>query len=141
MYKFSKRSLANLATADETLQRLFNEVIKKVDCIVICGHRSTEEQFKLFQQGREKKNGRWIKVGPTVTNIDGNVKKSNHNYLPSRAVDVIPYPVDWNDIDKFKQLGKIVKETAKELNIEISWGGDWQSFKDYPHYEIISKGA
>ena len=137
MYKFSKRSRDNLSTASTNLQKLFNEVIKEVDCTVICGHRSPEEQFELFKKGRENKNFKWVVVDKSkvVTNIDGRAKKSNHNYLPSRAVDVVPYPLDWNDIAAFKKLGEVVKRKAKELGIKISWGGDWQTLKDYPHYE------
>lgn len=141
MYKFSKRSRDNLSTASINLQKLFNEVIKEVDCTVICGHRSPEEQFELFKKGRENKNFKWVVVDKSkvVTNIDGRAKKSNHNYLPSRAVDVVPYPLDWNDIAAFKKLGEVVKRKAKELGIKISWGGDWQSLKDYPHYEEANK--
>ena len=137
MYKFSKRSRDNLSTASENLQRLFNEVIKEIDCTVICGHRSPEEQFELYKKGRVNKDFKWIVVdkAKVVTNIDGRAKKSNHNYLPSRAVDVVPYPLDWNDITAFKKLGEVVKRKAKELGIKISWGGDWQSLKDYPHFE------
>ena len=141
MYKFSKRSRDNLSTASTNLQKLFNEVIKEVDCTVICGHRSPEEQFELFKKGRENKNFKWVVVDKSkvVTNIDGRAKKSNHNYLPSRAVDVVPYPLDWNDISAFKKLGEVVKRKAKELGIKISWGGDWQTLKDYPHYEEANK--
>lgn len=141
MYKFSKRSRDNLSTASINLQKLFNEVIKEVDCTVICGHRSPEEQFELFKKGRENKNFKWVVVDKSkvVTNIDGRAKKSNHNYLPSRAVDVVPYPLDWNDIAAFKKLGEVAKRKAKELGIKISWGGDWQSLKDYPHFEEANK--
>ena len=141
MYKFSKRSRDNLSTASTNLQKLFNEVIKEVDCTVICGHRSPEEQFELFKKGRENKNFKWVVVDKSkvVTNIDGRAKKSNHNYLPSKAVDVVPYPLDWNDISAFKKLGEVVKRKAKELGIKISWGGDWQTLKDYPHYEEANK--
>jgi ribosome recycling factor len=135
MYKFSKRSLDNLATAEEKLQVLFNEVIKEIDCTVIYGHRTPEEQFELFKQGREKKDGWWVKVGKTVTNLDGNIKKSKHNYFPSKAVDVVPFPLDWNNIESFKNLAVIVKKKAKELNIDVEWGGDWQ-MKDFPHWQV-----
>lgn len=135
MYKFSKRSLNNLATAEEKLQLLFNEVIKEIDCTVIYGHRTPEEQFELFKQGREKKDGWWVKVGKTVTNLDGSIKKSKHNYFPSKAVDVVPFPLDWNNIESFKNLAVIVKKKAKELNIDVEWGGDWQ-MKDFPHWQI-----
>ena len=135
MYKFSKRSLNNLATAEEKLQVLFNEVIKEVDCTVIYGHRTPEEQFELFKQGREKKDGWWVKVGKTVTNLDGSIKKSKHNYFPSKAVDVVPFPLDWNNIESFKNLAVIIKKKAKELNIDVEWGGDWQ-MKDFPHWQV-----
>ena len=136
MFKFSKRSLNNLVTADEKLQLLFNEVIKEIDCTVIYGHRTPEEQFELFKKGRERKDGWWVKVGATVTNLDGNIKKSKHNYLPSKAVDVVPYPLDWNDIESFKSLAIVVKKKADELGIEVEWGGDWTSLKDYPHWQV-----
>ena len=139
MYSFSKRSLDNLATAEEKLQLLFNEVIKEIDCTVIYGHRTPEEQFELFKQGREKKDGWWVKVGATVTNLDGNIKKSKHNYLPSKAVDVVPYPLDWKDIESFKNLAIVVKKKAEELGIEVEWGGDWVTPIDMPHYELKDK--
>ena len=129
MYSFGKRSTDNLNTAHSDLQRLFKEVIKKTDCTVICGHRTPEQQRELYSQGRTR-------PGHKVTNIDGVNIKSKHNYSPSLAVDVVPYPIDWNDIERFKALGNIVKDTAKKMNIGISWGGDWKSFNDYPHYQI-----
>lgn len=136
MPKFSKRSKDNLATADIKLQQLFNAVIEEFDCTVIYGHRTPEEQFELFKKGREKKDGWWVKTGKTVTNLDGNIKKSKHNYFPSKAVDVVPFPLDWNDIKAFELLAKVVRAKALELNIEVTWGGDWVSLKDYPHWEI-----
>ena len=122
MYKFSQRSKDNLATADEKLQLLFNEVIKEFDCTVIEGHRSLKRQKELFDKG--------------ASQIDGISKKGKHNYFPSRAVDVVPYPLDWNDIERFKLLASVVKRKALDLGINVQWGGDWVSFKDYPHFQI-----
>lgn len=138
MFKFSKRSKDNLVTADEKLQLLFNEVIKEIDCTVIYGHRTPEEQFELFKKGRTRVDGWWTVTDKSkvVTNLDGTTKKSRHNYYPSKAVDVVPYPLDWNDIDSFKLLASVVKRKALELGIDVEWGGDWKSFKDYPHWQI-----
>ena len=129
MYKFSDRSLNNLATCHPDLIRLFNEVIRFKDCSVISGMRTPEEQNKLYQQGRTTE-------GPIVTNIDGYTKKSKHNHNPSLAADVVPYPIDWEDTDGFKEFGEFVLSKAKEMNINIQWGGFWSNFIDWPHYQL-----
>lgn len=130
MPRFSKRSLDNLATADPRLQKLFHEVIKHFDCVVIEGHRSIERQQELFHKGFSK--------------IDGVTRKGKHNYSPSLAVDVIPYPVDWNDTNRMYYFGGFVKGIAEGMGLKIRWGGDWDSdtkvndhrFIDLPHFEI-----
>ncbi len=71
-----------------------------------------------------------------MTYCDGINKKSKHNHTPSLAIDIAPYPIDWNDIGRFTQLSKIVLDIAKNINIEITWGGHFKTLKDYPHYEI-----
>lgn len=120
MYKFSSKSKKNLESCHQDLQRVFNEVIKITDCSVICGHRSEEEQNEAFENGRS--HLKW--------------PKSNHNNIPSRAVDVAPYPIDWNDINRFFYLSGVVFTIANQLNIQIAWGGHWKSLKDYPHFEL-----
>lgn len=128
MPSFSKQSAAALATTDFALQRLFNEVIKTFDCTIICGARSEADQNKAFLEGKSKQ--RW----PT----------SKHNTFPSRAVDVAPAPIDWNDLERFVFFAGYVKCTADRLGIRIRWGGDWNSdtrtkdekFRDYPHFEL-----
>ena len=135
MPKFSRRSKDNLETADQKLQDLFNEVIKEYDCTIISGHRSPEEQFELYKKGRTLVDGKWTKTGKTVTNLDGYTKKSKHNHFPSKAVDVVPYPVDWNNLKRFEEMGRVVKAKAAEMGISIEWGGDW-AMRDYPHFQV-----
>lgn len=139
MPKYSKASLDRLATCDERIQRVFRKVILRTDLTISCGHRTQGEQLQLFKQGRTLSDSKWIKTGKTVTNIDGYKKMGKHNYYPSLAIDVVPYPVDWNDLDRFKELNKIVMEVALEEGVELEWGGDWISLKDYPHYQIKDK--
>jgi peptidoglycan L-alanyl-D-glutamate endopeptidase CwlK len=139
MYKYSQRSKNNLATASEPLQILFNEVIKKVDVTVIYGHRNKQEQELMVSQGYSKLN----------------FPNSKHNSWPSQAVDVAPYPIDWNDLQRFANTAKIIFETWNELKAEgkvkgfIRWGGNWktvydESWKqvkwlDMPHWELSEK--
>ena len=129
MPKFGKRSKERLATCDERLQEVFNEVIQFVDCSVLEGHRSQERQDKLYDEGKTKvkyPNGR-------------------HNSSPSRAVDVTPYPVDWEDRERQTLFAGFVLGIARAKGIKLRWGGDWDMdfqvmdnrFDDFPHFEVI----
>lgn len=126
MPKFGGRSQRNLASVDERLQRLFNEVIKHWDCSVICGLRTAEEQKSLYAKGRSED-------GKIVTYADGVRRKSKHQ--DGVAVDVIPYPIDWSDIVGMREFGQFVKGVAVGMGIKIEWGGDWK-FTDLPHFEV-----
>lgn len=120
MSYFSKRSKENLSQCDPRLQKIFNEVILITNCSVICGHRGEEEQNKAYTEGKSK-----LKY-----------PQSKHNKTPSLAVDVVPFPIDWDDIDRFKELASKVKQVAEDLEINIECGCDWK-WKDYPHYELV----
>ena len=132
MASFGEKSLEKLKTCHPDIQKVMHEAIKHYDFIVLYGHRTVAEQQALYAQGRTK-------PGQVVTKLDGVKKKSKHNHMPSLAVDIAPYPIDWNDLGRFKALADVVKKAAKTVGVDIVWGGDWTSFKDYPHYEI--KGA
>ncbi|MBK8127317.1 MAG: M15 family metallopeptidase [Elusimicrobia bacterium] len=120
MPKFGKRSKKELATAHPDLQRLFNAVIERIDCAVICGHRGHADQDKAFAEGKSKLE--W--------------PKSKHNKVPALAVDVVPFPIDWNDLARFDALAAVVKAEAKRLNIKVECGIDWKKFPDAPHYQM-----
>ena len=136
---FSEKSMRRLATCDSRLQILFHKVIKKYDCTILEGHRSSERQMSLFRQGRVQSGVEWMIIDPrhVVTYKDGYANKSNHNYNPSKAVDVAPFPIDWDDIKRFNRFIDYVATVAQELNIEIINGGIF-SIKDYVHYELTS---
>ena len=128
MPKFGRTSRRRLATCHEDLQDLFNEVIKYVDCSVIEGHRDEDRQNKLHEEGKTK-----------VRYPDG-----RHNASPSRAADVVPYPINWSDRERFHLFAGFVLGIAKSMEINIRWGGDWNQnfevddnqFDDFPHFEI-----
>jgi hypothetical protein len=129
MAVFSKASAAKLKTCHINLQVILLEAIKEIDFVVLCGERTIAEQQKLYAQGRTT-------AGNIVTHIDGITKKSNHNYTPSLAVDIAPYPIDWNNLDRFRDLAKVIKRIAMENSIELRWGGDFSKLKDFPHFEL-----
>ena len=129
MPHFGERSMQRLSSCHPDLQRLFNEVIKYYDCTILCGYRNENEQNKAYKEGRPK------------------VKFPNgkHNKMPSLAVDVAPYPIDWNDLNRFYMFVGIVRGIAAQMNIQIRCGADWdgdmttkdQNFHDLPHFELV----
>ena len=129
MYKWGPRSIKHLVTLDERLQKVLNEVIKYVDCSIIEGHRSGERQNKLFEEGRTK-----VKY-----------PYGRHNSNPSRAVDVVPYPIDWDDRERFHLFAGFVIGIGQSMGIKLRWGGDWNmnfevddnKFDDFPHFELV----
>lgn len=42
-------------------------------------------------------------------------------HVTGKAVDLVPYPLDWNDLTKFKKIADAMKQAAIELNIRIEW--------------------
>lgn len=136
MATFGQKSKDKLLTCHPDIQKVMNEAIKEYDFTILFGTRTIDEQFELYKQGRTLKNGKWEKTGSTVTNLDGINKKSEHNYSPSRAIDIAPFPIDWNNLQRFKDLSVIVKRVAKELGVDLEYGGDWVSFKDWPHFQL-----
>jgi len=128
MPRYSSTSKKRLSTCDQRLQDVFNEVIKHVDCSILEGHRSKERQNKLYDEKRTKvkyPNGR-------------------HNSSPSKAVDVTPYPVDWEDRERQTLFAGFVLGIARGMGHKLRWGGDWDQvfqvmdnrFDDFPHFEV-----
>lgn len=127
MPNFSKRSLDNLSTCAPALQRIAKEAIGQVDFSVICGHRGEEEQNKAFKEGHSKL--RW--------------PHSSHNKQPSRAFDLVPWPIDWEDRERFFFLAGVILAIARRDHTELVWGGAWNGslnkpgqFDDLVHYEL-----
>lgn len=128
MPRFGKTSIDRLSTCHSDLQRLFNEVVKGFDCSVICGARGREDQEEAYRTGKSK-----ARFGA-----------SPHNFFPSLAVDVVPYPIDWSDVKRMQFFSGYVLGVASALGIGVEWGGDWDSdtdlndqvFNDYPHFQL-----
>lgn len=138
MPSFGTRSQRNLDSCHPYLQLILNKAIQYYDFSVLRGHSSKKEQLELFKKGRKKTGGEWVIINKSaiVTNCDGYKKISRHNYKPSMAVDIAPYPINWADTERFRELSYIIKVIAGMYGIRITWGGDWKKFKDMPHYEL-----
>ena len=129
MANFGRRSLLALSTCDPRWDEIMNVVIKSVDCSVLEGHRGAKAQDDLFNFGRSK-----VKY-----------PNSKHNELPSKALDSVPFPIDWNDIERMRAFAFFVKGVAAALGYKVRLGADWdgdftckdQTFHDLPHMELI----
>ena len=132
MPSFGKKSQERLNTCDPRLVELFEIVIEDFDCSVLEGYREKEAQNRAFDEGKSKLR----------------FPEGNHNKYPSLAVDVAPYPIDWEDRDRFHYFAGFVKGVASQLGLDIRWGGDWDSdtqtkdnnFDDLPHFEVRENG-
>lgn len=115
----------NKSVADKTRNVIKKMAKKGIYLCVAQGYRSSAEQNALYAQGRTK-------PGAVVTNAKGG--QSNHNY--GVAVDLCLYTSDGKNViwESTTSRWKTVVSAMKAEGFE--WGGDWKSFKDYPHFEL-----
>ncbi|RJZ09976.1 Peptidoglycan L-alanyl-D-glutamate endopeptidase CwlK [Listeria monocytogenes] len=115
----------NKSVADKTRNVIKKMAKKGIYLCVAQGYRSSAEQNTLYAQGRTK-------PGAVVTNAKGG--QSNHNY--GVAVDLCLYTSDGKNViwESTTSRWKTVVSAMKAEGFE--WGGDWKSFKDYPHFEL-----
>jgi len=130
-YKLGTRSLQNLSGVHPDLVSVVEKAIKitKVDFTVIEGVRNINRQRQL------------VKSGASQT--------MNSRHLTGHAVDIAPWPFNGDtdkdgvrnieDWDEYYPIADAMKEAAKELGIDLEWGGDWKSFKDGPHHQLSRK--
>ena len=153
MATYGNSSQQKLNSCHPDLIIIFQEVVRIFDNAIVYGERTPGEQFELYKQGRSLIGGRWVIADKkkVVTYKDGTISKSNHNYSPSKAVDAVPYPINWKNTDRMYYFAGMVIATAIRLKDEgkvthnIRWGGDWdrdtevddQTFMDLAHFEII----
>ena len=119
-FKLGKRSKNRLKGVHEDLVAVVELAITKteVDFAVIEGMRTIQRQEKLFASGASQ------------------TLKSRH--LIGEAVDLgawVDGGIEWS-WPLYHKIAKAMKEAAEELDVKITWGGDWVSFKDGPHFQL-----
>lgn len=151
MNALSSESEKILATCTPGLQRWAHELIKYVDFSVVCGHRDKAAQDAAVAAGNSKL--KW--------------PSGNHNSLPSRAIDIIPYveelgPVARRMVGTDQQVASLAAAykvskarataifcahyavlygaglvCAEKVGIKIRWGGNWD--RDQNLYDNVGK--
>ena len=136
-YKLSLRSRQRLSGVHPDLVAVVKRAIEitEQDFSVIEGIRHIERQRQLVAKGKST--------------------TMNSRHLTGHAVDLVPYPVSW-DWEYFYPIADAVILAAKEVDVPIRWGGNWQvndvrqwdgsaldlsqsytgRFNDGPHIEI-----
>ena len=134
-----KASLENLNGVHPRLVRVVKRaiLISSVAFKVIEGVRTPERQRKLYAQGRTT-------PGKVVTWT----LKSNHFVNPltgfGHAVDLLPAPYDWQDLEPFNLMALAMFRAATIESVRIRWGADWdqdgvpreKGESDSPHFEL-----
>jgi peptidoglycan L-alanyl-D-glutamate endopeptidase CwlK len=119
-WKLGKKSLERLAGVKEPLQNVIKTAIvsSPYDFSITCGLRTIEEQKVLVATGKSR------------------TMKSKH--LTGDAVDIAVFvdgKLTW-DLKYYKVVATHIKKVAAKLGIKITWGGDWKSFIDGPHFQL-----
>jgi peptidoglycan L-alanyl-D-glutamate endopeptidase CwlK len=106
-FRWGLRSLQNLSGIHHDLRRVADRALQLTtqDMTVIEGIRSIERQRQLLAQGH--------------------TRTLNSRHITGHAIDVVPWPVDWDDWDKFDALGTAFARAARELDIPVVWGAAW----------------
>ena len=140
MPAFSKKSRAMLEQVHPDLQKVMEEAIKIIDFSITEGARTKEKQLEYYKAGKSKTLN--------SKHLHKYCAEYGRNY--SMAIDLCPYPCDWNDRERFCLLAGIVLGITKilldqgKIKHRIRWGGDWsennitkdEKFSDMPHFEL-----
>ena len=120
-FKLSKKSKERLETCDDRLITIVSDVLKVMDITILCGHRGKEEQEKAFSEGKSR----------------AHFGQSKHNSYPSLAVDIAPYPINWDVKDpRWNIMCDLVLYVAERYGIKMRLGRDFTNLKYYPHVEL-----
>ncbi len=119
-YSFGKRSLDRLKGVHPELVKVMKRAIacSTMDFTVLEGMRTLATQKKYMASGA--------------------TRTMNSRHLTGHAVDIAPFidgKIRW-DWPLYYKLAEIIKKAAADEGVPITWGGDWRSFKDGPHWEL-----
>jgi len=120
MYKLGARSKQRLKGVHDDLVKVVERAIEitEVDFAGLEGIRFRARQEQLFKQKA--------------------TKTMNSRHLTGHAVDLGAYvggSVRW-DWPLYYQIADAMKSAAEELEVPLTWGGDWKTFPDGPHFEL-----
>ncbi len=163
-YQLSTLSKNRLEGVHPTLAKIVNRAItiSQQDFSVLEGVRSIEKCYENYGKGRTASQctakgvpAKYAKPALTKVTWLNNPLASKHRPQKDgygHAVDLVPYPVDWQTLSKFDDIQKAMCEAQKQLKSEnaipastnLRWGANWDGDDNYrekgeydsPHFEI-----
>lgn len=155
-FTLGDESRARLANVHPDLVRVVERAITMTpqDFKVLEGVRTPERQRELYGQGRTAKELAKVGLPPHLAKPSARIVtwtlNSNHFKQADgfgHAVDLVPFPVDWESLVKFDAIAKAMFDAAKAENVAIRWGADWdrdgkpreRKESDSPHFELAGR--
>ena len=150
-YKLSERSLGRLQGVHPNLVKVVKRAIEisKQDFMVLEGVRTKKQCMINYGKGRTiaqcvAKGVPAQYANPKAAKVTWLNNPFASKHVSGKAVDLVPYPVDWNDLKKFDAIAQAMLQAAKELGVPVRWGADWDNDgkpresgeSDSPHFEI-----
>ena len=142
-FPWGKLSLEHRAQLHPDLILVVDEVANYINCTIVTGSRSLENQALEVARGNSKTMNSMHLLRDPKTSLITTAKNG-----VSWAADLTPYPFDWNAKDADRDLlyfGGFVVGVARKMGIKIRYGGDWNGdwknsdngFQDLDHFEKI----
>jgi len=125
-YKFGETSVERMEGVHplmiECSERALSYGVLDLTVVPYGGLRTLKDQQKLVAKGASQ----------TLKSLHRVQRSTGYGH----AIDLAPYPVNWDNITRFNMMGSLMFRAAMEMGISIEWGGHWRSFKDYPHFQL-----
>lgn len=123
MFRFGETSQKRMRGLHPDLLQVVHRALQltSVDFMVVEGLRSLPRQRKLVAEGKSR--------------------TLNSRHLTGHAIDLCAWldgELKWGR-PYSSDVADAMKRAADELNVELDWGGDWQSFQDTPHFQLSWK--
>ena len=128
-------SLMRLQTVHEDLRRviLLTAQISPIGFVVTEGVRTLERQKELFLARKSKTMNSRHLAHPS----DGLSRAVDLAVWMDRDLDRV---VDVDELSwkfpEYQELAGWVKKASVQLNVPVTWGGEWTTLKDGPHFEL-----
>ena len=134
-FRLSRRSLERMQGVHPDLVKVVLLAIQltEVDFGVIEGLRTIEKQREYVAKGASKTMNSRHLAHPS----DGLSRAVDLAIWEDRDLDRV---VDADELSwrfpHYKDLATWVKRASVQLNVPVTWGGEWTTLKDGPHFEL-----